>query len=259
MLTGIIVEDEMLSRDNLELLVNQYCPDISIVQSFADAEEAIRFLDRQHVDIVFLDIHLGNRNGLDVAREIAHHQCYIVFVTAYDKYAVHAFKLNCIDYIMKPVDIDELMLLNSKISNIYSEQNAKDNQLREMQKGIAEVRNLIEKTLSRNKIPVQFTWGLKMVNLSEIRYLQSDNNYTYFHFTNGDKHLVARTIKKYEELLSDMNFFRVHVSYLVNLDHVVEYHLKDAYIVLSDGNSIPVSQRKLVDLKKLTSRLNNEC
>jgi len=259
MLRGIIVEDEVLSKNNLELLISQYCPDITITGSFTDADEALRFIDGQEADIAFLDIHLGSRSGLEVARALQHRKCYIVFVTAYDKYAVNAFKLNCIDYIMKPVDIDELLALNHKLAAMHADGSPSGQQLHEMQKDITEVRHLIEKTLSRNRLPIQFSWGLKMVDLAEVLYLQADNNYTYIYFANGEKHLVARTIKKYEELLSALNFFRVHVSYLVNLDNVVEYHLRDAYIVLSTGKSIPVSQRKLPDLKRLTNRLNNEC
>ncbi len=248
MIKAIIVDDEEKSRVTLSSLIEMYCPFVKVVEmcpSVADAQKAI---DAHDPDLLFLDVEMPGQNGFTLLEQNDHLRCQIIFVTAYDHYAIKAIKYSALDYLLKPIDSDELVAAVSKVEG------KKPATIANQQFDLL-LSNLKLKGNSV-KIAIPTFDGLQMIHSEQILKCVADESYTEIVLTNGNKLVVSRILKEFEELLSDLNFFRVHNSCLINLKHVTKYIKGEGgYVVMSDGDTVEVSRRKKSELMSKLTKL----
>jgi two-component system LytT family response regulator len=237
----LIVDDETLVAKNLELLLNRYCPDTEIEGIANSAREAENLIRDKRPDIVFLDVEMPHGNGFDLLKKMEHIDFGVIFVTAFDHYAIRAIKYSAIDYLLKPIDINELVAAVKKA----------ESQLRS--KSVNQGLNLLLHNLAQpsgklQKLTLPTMDGMIFVNIEDILYCKSDGNYTSFYLLNGQNPMVTRQIGTYEDLLPEPLFCRVHRQYIVNVNKVSKYIKgRGGYVVMSDGKIIDVSVRKKED------------
>ena len=245
MIRAIIVDDEPYCCDTLETMLEKYCPDVQLVAVCHSGEEAITAINQQKPDLVFLDIEMPRMNGFDMLQKIGTINFEIIFTTSFDQYALRAIRFSALDYLLKPIDKEDLQTAAQKV-------------IQRTQKPIAQQLQLLMQKLQQptnpiNKIALPTMEGLQMVAVESILYCESDSNYTTFHLKNKQKIIVSRTLKEMEEMLEEYSFARVHSSYLVNLQEVNKYVKGEGgYLVLNDGSNVNVSaSRKKVLLSRL--------
>jgi len=245
MIKAIIIDDEQESRNAISNILNNFCENISIVGQAKNVDEGVKIVNAKKPDVVFLDIQMPDGTGFDLLEKIEKVEFQVIFVTAYDQYALKAIKFSALDYILKPVDPQQLIDAVNKI--------------REPNNGITTITKKIQ-TLLRNKngferITLPTFEGFRFINLKDIIRCESDNNYTNFYINSGEKILVTKTLKEYDETLSGLDFVRVHQSHLVNIKFVDRYIKGDGgSIVMADGAEVEVSRRKKEEfLKRMIS------
>ncbi len=234
---ALIVDDEEDVIQNLSFLINRYCPELSISGTARSVTEAIEKINDLGPQLVFLDIHLPGSSGFDLLDRIPQKDFELIFVTSYSQHAIRAFKYSAVDYLLKPVDIEELTIAVKKaIERIQSgELRFANHQL------LGE--NLSKKIPSR--LAVNTMEGIQVIKIADILSIEADGSYSTI-YIKGDKRLViSKNLKEFQELLNDQEFFRVHNSHIVNIEHVLSVWKKEGgTIVLSDGREIPVSRRR---------------
>jgi len=245
MIKAIIIDDEQESRNAISNILNNFCENISIVGQAKNVDEGVKIVNAKKPDVVFLDIQMPDGTGFDLLEKIEKVEFQVIFVTAYDQYALKAIKFSALDYILKPVDPQQLIDAVNKI--------------REPNNEITTITKKIQ-TLLRNKngferITLPTFEGFRFINLKDIIRCESDNNYTNFYINSGEKILVTKTLKEYDETLSGLDFVRVHQSHLVNIKFVDRYIKGDGgSIVMADGAEVEVSRRKKEEfLKRMIS------
>lgn len=249
MIKALIVDDEEKSRVTLKNLLVMYCPDVEVVELCDSVDSALASINKRMPDVVFLDIEMPFQNGFTLLEKVKEPTFKVIFTTAYDHYAIKAIKYSAIDYLLKPIDSDELTSAVKRISG------TKPTSTQTTQNFEALLSNLKVKG-SNAKIAVPTFEGLQMISIAEIVKCTADESYTHITLTNKTKITVSRLLKEYEELLSDLNFFRVHNSCLVNLAHVSKYIKGDGgYVMMSDGSSVEVSRRKKTELLNKLSKV----
>ena len=242
MIKAIIVDDEAKSRATLNSLVTKHCKNISIAEMADSVDAAILAIEKHKPDLVFLDIEMPFGSGFTLLERIKNPAFDVIFTTAYDHYAIKAIKFSALDYLLKPIDIDDLTAAVDKLENKSSDKKAPAPDFELL------LSNLKLKSNSA-KISVPTFDGLQMLNAADIIKCTADESYTHITLANGSKLMVSRILKEYEDLLSDMNFFRVHNSCLINLAHVVKYVKGDGgHVVMTDGETVEVARRKKNEL-----------
>lgn len=240
MIRAVIVDDEQSAVQSLKWEVERFCRGIEVCDVFTDPIEAVSGINYLKPDCVFLDIEMPQIDGFQLLDRLSYRDFDLIFTTAYDSYALRAFKESAIDYLLKPIDSDDLQKAVQKI-----QQHKASNQLGTEVKKALNLYN--ERYLC--KIPLSFVDKTIFVRPEEILYCKSDGNYTEVYLRNGNREIVSRKIKEIDELIHDPNFYRVHHSYLVNLRYLTEYMKGDGqYLVLEGGTSIPVSRAKKAGL-----------
>jgi two-component system LytT family response regulator len=244
MTKAIIIDDEEGSRETLKNLVTNYTPHVEIVALANSVQTGKEAIQKFQPDFIFLDIQMQNETGFDLLEAIEI-DFDIIFTTAYDQYAVKAFKFCAIDYLLKPIDIDELVKAVDKISK-----------RKKIEHSFEKLETLIYNQKSggsgNKKIAVPTLEGLNFIQMNNIIRCEADGAYTYIFTTDGEKILVSKIIKEFEDLLQDYNFFRTHQSHLINLSHIKKYVKGDGgYVVMLDNSSIPVARRKKDEFLKL--------
>lgn len=248
MLKTIIIDDEQHCVDRISKLLSKYNNDLDIVKicnNIDDAETAIKSIEP---DVIFLDVHLHEETGFDLLKQLSNIDFEIVFTTAYDSYAVDAFKFSALDYLLKPIDEDDLSLTIEKLK--------KKTSLKDVSKKVEVLfHNLEDKTTRFKKIAIPTLEGLSFVKVSEIIRCQSDINYTHIFLEGNKKITVAKTLKHFEGLLEQHHFFRTHQSHLINLSCIDKYVKgKGGYVLMSDGTHIEIAVRRKDDfMNKLFS------
>lgn len=237
MIRAVIVDDELNARENLSFFLNNYCSQVQVTGNAESVSEAVELIHSTQPDLVFLDIEIGEGSGFDVLEAIKNTPTEVIFTTAFNHYAIKAFKFSAIDYLLKPIDIEEL-----KEAVQRAEDRVKGNKLNNRLDFL--LNNLSEskdKKLRRIGLPIQ--GGVQFFALDEIIRLQSQSNYTTFYLTRNREFLISKTLKEYDEMLCDQGFVRVHQSHLVNIDHIVQYQKADGgYLILADGSNVPLSK-----------------
>ena len=245
----ILIDDEPNARLVLRTLLTNYIEDIEIVAEASSAAEGLVLLETLSIDLVFLDIEMPKMDGLTLLRQLKQINFEIVFVTAYNQYAIDAIKFAALDYLLKPVDIGELKATIQRLKQKLAK--AVDQQAQEVYFLPRDFNNLQHQ---HSKIALPTAKGFRITQISDIQYAEAARNYTTFVLENGQKIMVGRNLKFFETKLQGFGFFRSHESYLINLSKVEQYEKgKVGRIILDDGNALPVSRgRKAAMLKLLT-------
>ncbi len=234
----VIVDDERHSREIIRSLISSNFPEIEICGEADSVVSTVKILEKCHTDLLFLDIELADGSGFDVLEAIGEEIRFeIVFVTSYNYYAIKAIKFSALDYLLKPVD-------NTELVNAIEKAKARIINGNHKAPNINLLKNQITKPVP-DKIALPAESGFIFVPIDEIIRCQAESNYTRFVLSKGSPVLVSRTLKEYEELLDDNNFFRIHNSHLINMAHVKKYLKgKTPRVVMSDGTEVEVSTRK---------------
>jgi two-component system LytT family response regulator len=236
MLTAIIIDDEQKGRLALREKLHTYCPQVQLTGEAADAASGLTLIREQNPDIVFLDIEMPHMNGFDMLQQLPNKNFHLVFTTAYDQYAIKAIKYAAFDYLLKPVDIEELRSAVERVAQ--QTQEPTDKMLEVLQHNLQGRQPL-------NKIAIPTLEGLLFFNIADIIHLEAQSNYTVIHFNNHPKLLASRTLKDFEELLPTDTFFRTHNSHMINLNFIKRYIKGDGgQIEMQNGNYVTVSRRK---------------
>lgn len=246
-ITAIIVDDELFARENLQMLLNDFCPEVEVVGMGENIDDARRLINEKKPEAVFLDIRMpSDEEGLELLEDVENKQFQIVFVTAFKEYAIRAFNANAIHYILKPVDIDDLKLSVEKLldyKNMFADN--KEN----LDTYIASIKNLSKSIHYQNnsdKITISHSKGIKIVNDDSIAYLQGEGNCTKLVFTDGSTFLDSRTMKIYEDILNTDKFYRIHKKYIINLAELTDYLNTDGnFAVLKNGVQLSVARSKV--------------
>jgi two-component system LytT family response regulator len=242
MLKALLIDDEFNNLESLQFLLHHDCEDITVVGKVQNASAAREWLTHNMADVVFLDINMPGENGFQFLSSLAVPNFKVVFVTAYNEYALQAIKASAVDYILKPINIDELKRAVEKVklslsSPIASEQNT---QL------LAHLLQTIAKQSPPKKIALPQLGGISFIEVDEIVSLQADSNYTIIHLCTMQKLVISKTLKDFEELLDQTQFARIHKSYIINIKYIKEYSTTDGGIVkMTDGNHWSISRRQL--------------
>ena len=251
MLHALIVEDELNSQELLKEIIEEYCEGVKVVATAQGVAEALEKIAEYKPQLLLLDIELSDGDGFQVLEQVEEVDFDVIFTTAYDQYAIKAFKFAATDYILKPVDIEELQEAVKRI--VEKRQNPDDNPASEqIQALIKNIRN-IQQPFKRIVLPTSN--GFTVVDPKDIVRCEADRNYTFIFLRDKRKILVSRTIKEYEEMLVDFNFFRIHQSHLINLAFLKNYTRgRGGYVELTDGSVMDVSARKKADfLRRLAA------
>lgn len=247
-LKALIVDDEFNARNNLKILIDEFCPELKIIGLAESAEEARKVIAKEKPDVVFLDIAMPTEDGFSLLKSYEDRDFSVIFTTAYNEYALKAFKENAIDYLEKPISIDDLQKAVQKLLKIHGTSD---------QKSPAEVSEIVDNVMdSKNdRISVPTRDGYIIIRNTDIVHLEASDNYTMIYLTDGSRHLSSKNIKVYEENLNENIFFRTHKSHIINVEH----HLKEFsrsegnMAVLTNGINVPIARRKMSDF---LSRIN---
>lgn len=246
MINAIIVDDEQHCIDKLtNLLVTYHNQSVKLVGSFTSVKEGIKGIALLKPALIFLDVQIHDRTGFDLLRECDEINFKVIFTTAYDRFAIQAIKFSAIGYLLKPIDEDDLAEALNKIEK---------NSIDEIRQMAGVIENNLQAGPKNKKLTVATGNELLFLNIEDIIRCQSDINYTTIYKKDKQKIVVAKTLKEFEELLSEHNFFRIHNSDLINMDFIKSYNKgKGGSVILTDGTELEVSTRRKEDfLKKMT-------
>jgi two-component system, LytTR family, response regulator len=238
MLRAVIVEDEKPSRDSLVGMLNLFCKNVEIVGEAVSVREGISIVSSLKPDIVFLDIQMPDGSGFRLLEEIGDIGFDVIFTTAYDQFAIKAIKFSALDYLLKPIFRDDLIKAVDKAEENRQKKNRKEH--------IDVLLENIKKPADEPpRIVLSTTEKINVVNVDDIIRCESDNYYTFFHFTNGQRLIISKTLKENEEMLKDYNFIRPHKSHLINTKYIKSFLREEGgFIIMTDGSKVPVSRRK---------------
>lgn len=238
MIKAIIVDDELGARESLSKMIEKNCKQLEIVAKADSAQAAFEAITNKQPDLVFLDIEMPNGNAFDLLEKFKEINFNIIFTTAYDHYAIKAIKFSAVDYILKPIDPEELVEAVKRFEKKHQGQpNVLDKQFKTLLSNVRPENKL-------KKVGIPDGDGLIFINLSDIVRCESDGNYTFFILTSGKKIIASRTLGEYEQMFTEDNFFRIHRSHLINLQHVKKYIKGEGgYVIMSDDSQVEVSRR----------------
>jgi two-component system LytT family response regulator len=243
MIRAVLIDDLQPALKMLESDLQSHCPEILIVGRAGSVVRGAKLVRQLNPEVVFLDIELEDGTGFDLLEILPEIDFKIIFVTASDQHAIRAFRFSAIDYLLKPINVSDLMDAVHKI-------------------GVGDTREKVEVLLDywsdksdHSRIALHTSDEIKIVYLNKIIRCESDNNYTYFHFNDQNRFLVTRTLKYFDQLLVDKGFVRVHQTHLVNVDHIKSYiKTEGGYLLMSDGSQVPVSVRRKATVMELLSK-----
>lgn len=242
MLHAIIIEDEAASRETLKSYLIKYCPKVKLLDEADCVKSGLEIIKKHQPDLVFLDVEMPYGNAFDLLEQVEERNFETIFVTAFDNYAMKALNFSASYYILKPIDIDELI---KAVDLILEKKGSEEHSMRTK----ILIENLKIENKQLQKIVLPLIDGFEVVKVNEILRCQANDNFTEFFFTNGKKQLICRTLKYYEEVLSEMDFVRVHKSHLINLQFVQRYKKgKGGQVYLTDGTAVDVSASRKADL-----------
>jgi two-component system LytT family response regulator len=238
MIEAVIIEDEKKSRELLEKLVLKNCPDVKIVGMADSVESGVELVRKAKPRLLFLDIEMPDGSGFDVLKQVQDLSFDVIFITASDRYAINAIKYSALDYLLKPVDIEELKAAVKKISE-------KDNGISGMENLKFLLQNFRKNDEQYTRITLPTGNAYEIVNVKDIIRCEADGNYTNFFLVDKRKMIVTMGLKHYEDMLPPDDFFRIHNHHLVNVNHVSRVLKEDGgYAIMSDGSKIEISRRK---------------
>lgn len=251
MLNTLIVDDEEDSRISLQHFLTKYCPAVRVIGTASSVQEALVIIRNSQPDLVFLDINMPHENGFELFRELPDPDFYTIFVTAYEEYALKAIKHHALDYILKPVNIAELIKAVSRANQLFDKQ--------AVSRQISNLLQSVQRPQAPERISIPLGDGYLYVPVQDIIRCEAESSYTVFYFTNRNKIVVTRTLGSYEVLLRPYGFIRVHSQHLINMHHVEKYQRgRGGVVLMSDKKEVIVSQRKREEFLRLIGQGNSE-
>lgn len=232
MLKVILVDDERKAIKSLEWEIANFCEDVEVLETFTDPKQAVTYLKYNNPDCVFLDVEMPKMDGFQLLDHFQKREFCVVFITAYNQYAIKAIKENALDYLLKPIDTDDLIATVEKLKA----------EKRDGRNYDALEERLRSSNDARIAIPVE--GKLVFLNAEDIVYCESDGNYCKVNLVDKKPLFMSKKLKEVEDILPQKDFFRVHNSYIINLKKVTEYLKTDGYVVLDTQKEIPVSRNK---------------
>ena len=246
--TAVIVEDELRSREFLNSMVAEFCPQVELLGMASNVQEAVSLIDQTRPQIVFMDIELQTGTGFDVVEKVQERNFHLIFTTAYDHYAIKAIKFSAVDYLLKPISVEELQEAVTKAMETI-EQKSSGNKLDQL------INNLKRPAGDDFSISLSTSEGIEFVQLSTIIRLEANGPYTTFFLKDGRKIMVSKNLKEYEQLLSEHAFFRVHNSHIIHLKEVRKMIKTDGgYAIMNDNSMIAISPKKREEFMQLMGR-----
>jgi two-component system LytT family response regulator len=243
----IIIEDEIQAISALIADINRYCPELKVIGTSGSVDEAIQLIKESKPELVFLDIQLTDGLGFEILEAFQKGEFHVIFTTAYSQYAINAIKFSALDYLLKPINGEELKAAVAKAKTVST----LDVQI--------QIENFIKNQSLQNqnkRIALQTTQGIYIHEMNTILKCTSEGNYTNIHFIDGKKLLISKPLKEFEDLLCTNGFERIHHSHIINLNHLVSFIFKDGgYVIMSDKSSLPVSKRKKASLMEFLNNL----
>lgn len=238
MIRAVIIEDEAQSRELLTALVTKNCEGVTVVDTASNVEEGIDKIKKVAPDLIFLDISMPDGTGFDLLGKVDGLKFDIIFTTATDKHALKAIKYSALDYLLKPIDVEELKAAVEKVKQ-------KKNTVSGVENLAFLLQNLKQKNDNYSKITLPTGNAYEIVNVPDIIRCEAEGSYTNFFLTGGKKIMVSASMKHYEDLLPENDFIRVHHHHLINMNHVVRFLKTDGgYAIMSDGTQVEISRRK---------------
>ncbi len=244
MIKAILVDDEIHCLDTLNMLVNDYCTEVQVMEQCVSAKKGLEAIEKIKPDLVFLDIEMPVMNGFELLEQFKQIPFSVIFTTSYDQYAIKAIRFSALDYLLKPIDPKEL------VSAVKKVQEQRDLPMAEQFQML--LKQIKDKDHHFNKIAVPTIEGFELIPADQVIRCEADDNYTHLFLKNKNKITACRTLKEMQEQLHDFPFFvRVHHSYLVNLNEVTKYiRGEGGYLVMSDGSNVNVSRSRKDSLMK---------
>ena len=237
-LRTLIVEDEQQNIDLLVHFIKSYCPQLEVIASVMTLDDAIVEVNNTNPDLIFLDIMLGESNGFELLDILSEKSLNVIFVTAYNQFAIRAFQYSALDYLLKPLDIDALVkAVERAVQNI---------EMRQLANSYVSLKeNLKSETNLDSKLTVQMQDSVEVIKFSSIVHISADGKYSTFTLSNGKRIVSSRNIGEYEKILPENTFYRVHHTYIIGLNHLSKIDKKLAtHCIMSNGDEIPISRRK---------------
>lgn len=228
-LRTVIIDDEADSIEILRIELQKHCPHVEAVASYTSSVQALRDIKTIAPDLVFIDVEMPVLTGFDLLEQLHPLPFAVIFITAYNQYAIRAFRFNALDYLMKPVDSEELKEAVAKMNDSNIPSNLQLSEARNQLNGGA---------ISRIALPSQN--GIQFVNLDQIIYAEASNNYSKLLLTSGTMHIVSKTLKDVQELLEESHFLRVHRQYIINLNAVDHFDRNEGILTMQSGMHIPI-------------------
>lgn len=253
MIHALIIDDDSNLRQGLKQMLQHLAPNIQIVGEADDVKGGVELLQKLQPQVVFLDIQLTDGTGFDILEnyqsQYGKPKWQVVFITAHEQYAIRAFRFSALDFLLKPVDLEELQQVIQKI-----EQNAKKDL--DFKNIDVLLEHISKKNETQKRIALATFEGIHLFDIKDIIRCESTDNYTTFYFVNHKAVMVSKTLKEYEELLSQHGFERIQQSHLINLQYLKTYIKKDGgYVIMTDGAELPISSRKKDRLQQIINQL----
>jgi len=248
MIRTIIVEDEQQSQEVLRLMLEKFADVIELVDACSTAEEAIESIELNSPDLVFLDIEMPRMNGFEMLKKLSPIHFNIIFTTAYNKYAINAIKISALDYLLKPIDEDELALSVKRCRQNLDQKNI-------MSKMDVLVKNLSQHNALDRTLTLSFVDGIRFIKMKDIIRLEASGRYTKFFLINKEVLTTSRNLGDFEETLSANEFFRIHEAHIINLLYIEKFHKGNNYVLLTDKTEIPIARRRKEDFLKLIPKI----
>lgn len=246
MIKAIIIDDILQARETLRKDLSTYAPEVEVIAEASGVIEGAKMLKNMTPDVLFLDIQMQDGSGFDLLDLLSEIKFRIIFITASDAHAIKAFRYAAIDYLLKPLDPDELKMAIEKLKTKVLDESEKYKLLNES----------LNNTRNQTKLALHTHDKIHIVNIPDIIRCESNVNYTEFYFTDGKKLVVTRTLKEFEDILSEHKFFRVHQSHLINTSCIKEFNKSEGgTLLMSNGQTVPVSSRKKAQVLEMLEKL----
>ena len=249
MIKAILIDDDQNLREGMKGMLERFAPNIKIIGEADSVATGIEVMYTLKPQVVFLDIQLNDGTGFDILEQLAAKngaiKSNIVFITAHEQYAIKAFRFSALDFLLKPVDPEELQKVIVKIESVLE----KTNDYAHIDLLLENIRKKVD---NFKRIALSTSDGIHLFEISDIIRCESEDNYTKFYIKNSKPVLISKTLKEYEELLTEHGFERIHQSHLINLNYLKSYIKKDGgYVIMADESHLPISQRKRERLQEI--------
>ena len=235
LIKAVAIDDESHCLDTLKWELNRNCKEVNLMETFEEGPALLSYLKENDIDLLFLDINLGSTTGIDLLEKMMPVEFQVIFVTAYDEYAIKAFDLQACHYLLKPINGRKLKEAITRVKQ-HIDTNYK-NQLSSL------IKSMNSLSASKNRIAVPIMNGVEFISPDDIIHIKGDNNYSHLFLEGGRKLLVSKTLKYMEDLVKDYPLLRIHKSHMVHTQKITKYMKTDGgYVVMTNGENVPVSR-----------------